>query len=152
MPECKIYCTALGCKWQTLSGTYGRERKYSRREALEGIQEGGDQVNHIDPNLLVALCTGLLSFAGAAIVAKINASSAKEIAQMKEESTTRLAEKKDKAQQELVSYKIDKLTEKVEKHNNVVENVAILQHDMSTVWMRYDDMKKLIDSIKKKEE
>ena len=44
------------------------------------------------------------------------------------------------------------LTEKVEKHNNVVENVAILQHDMSTVWMRYDDMKKLIDSVKKKEE
>ena len=152
MPECKIYCTALGCKWETLSGTYGRERKYSRREALEGIQEGGGQVNHIDPNLLVALCTGLLSFAGATIVAKINASSAKEIAQMKEESTTRLAEKKDKAQQELVSYKIDKLTEKVEKHNNVVENVAILQHDMSTVWMRYDDMKKLIDGIKKQEE
>ena len=69
---------------------------------------------------------------------------------MKEESAARLAEKKDKAQQELVSYKIDKLTEKVEKHNNVVENVAILQHDMSTVWMRYDDMKKLIDSIKKR--
>ena len=107
-------------------------------------------MNHIDPNLLVALCTGLLSFAGAAIVAKINASSAKEIVQMKEESATQLAEKKDKAQQELVSYKIDKLTEKVEKHNNVVENVAILQHDMSTVWMRYDDMKKLIDSIKKR--
>ena len=90
-------------------------------------------MNHIDPNLLIAICTGLLSFAGAAVVAKINASSAKEIAQMKEDSATQLAEKKDKAQQELVSYKIDKLTEKVEKHNNVVENVAILQHDISTV-------------------
>ena len=109
-------------------------------------------MNHIDLNLLVALCTGLLSFAGAAIVAKINARSAKEIARMKEDATIRLAEKKDKVQQELVSYKIDNLTEKVEKHNNVVENVAILQHDMSTVWMRYDDMKKLIDSVKKKEE
>jgi acyl-CoA reductase-like NAD-dependent aldehyde dehydrogenase len=102
-------------------------------------------VSHLDPNLLVALCTGCLSIAGAAIVAKINATSAREIAEMKEKSATDLAEKKDRSQQELVSYKIDRLAEKVEKHNGVVEKVAVLEHDMKTVWMRYDDLKGMID-------
>ncbi|MDD5986311.1 MAG: hypothetical protein PUC26_00605 [Eubacteriales bacterium] len=37
---------------------------------------------------------------------------------------------------------IDRLTIKVEKHNQVVERVALLEHDMKTVWMRYDDLKK----------
>ena len=101
--------------------------------------------HHIDPNLIVALCTGILSISGAAIVAKINATSAREIAEMKEKSATALAEKKDKAQQELISYKIDELTEKVDKHNQTVEKVAVLEHDIKTVWMRYDDMKKRID-------
>jgi len=56
-----------------------------------------------------------------------------------------VAEKKDAAQQELISYKIDQLTTKVEKNNQVVERVALLEHDMKTVWMRYDDLKSMID-------
>ena len=56
-----------------------------------------------------------------------------------------MAEKKDAAQQELISYKIDQLTTKVEKNNQVVERVALLEHDMKTVWMRYDDLKSMID-------
>ena len=56
-----------------------------------------------------------------------------------------MAEKKDAAQQELISYKIDRLTTKVEKHNQVVERVVVIEHDMKTVWMRYDDLKSMID-------
>jgi hypothetical protein len=43
-----------------------------------------------------------------------------------------VAEKKDAAQQELISYKIDQLTTKVEKHNQVVERVAVIEHDIMT--------------------
>ena len=41
----------------------------------------------------------------------------------------------------LLAYKIDTLEKKVEKHNNLVEKVAILGRDMETAWHRIDELK-----------
>lgn len=50
----------------------------------------------------------------------------------------------------LIGYKVDQLEKKVEKHNNVVERVAILEETTNsmfqTVWNRYDDMKEYNDA------
>lgn len=99
-------------------------------------------MHHPDPNIIVALITGLFGLAGGVIVAVITSRSTERQLQIKEDAASKVAEKKDAAQQELISYKIDQLTTKVEKHNQVVERVALLEHDMKTVWMRYDDLKK----------
>lgn len=99
-------------------------------------------MSHLDPNIIVALITGLFGLAGGVIVAIITSRSTERQLQIKEDAASKVAEKKDAAQQELISYKIDQLTTKVEKHNQVVERVALLEHDMKTVWMRYDDLKK----------
>ena len=98
-------------------------------------------MHHPDPNIIVALITGLFGLAGGVIVAVITSRSTERQLQIKD-AASKVAEKKDAAQQELISYKIDQLTTKVEKHNQVVERVALLEHDMKTVWMRYDDLKK----------
>lgn len=102
-------------------------------------------MNHLDPNIVVALITGLFGLAGGVIVAVITSRSTERQLKIKEDAASKVAEKKDAAQQELISYKIDQLTTKVEKHNRVVERVALLEHDMKTVWMRYDDLKKAIE-------
>lgn len=99
-------------------------------------------MSHLDPNVIVALITGLFGLAGGVIVAVITSRSTERQLQIKEDAASKVAEKKDAAQQELISYKIDQLTAKVEKHNQVVERVAVIEHDMETVWMRYDDLKK----------
>lgn len=53
----------------------------------------------------------------------------------------------------LIGYKVDQLEKKVEKHNNVVERVAILEETTNsmfeTVWKRYDDMKEYNDAMLK---
>lgn len=99
-------------------------------------------MHHLDPNIVVALITGFFGLAGGVIVAVITSRSTERQLQIKEDAASKVAEKKDAAQQELISYKIDQLSSKVEKHNQVVERVALLEHDMKTVWMRYDDLKK----------
>lgn len=101
-------------------------------------------MHHLDPNIVVALITGLFGLAGGVIVAVITSRSTERQLKIKEDAASKVAEKKDAAQQELISYKIDQLSSKVEKHNRVVERVALLEHDMKTVWMRYDDLKKEI--------
>jgi methyltransferase-like protein len=49
----------------------------------------------------------------------------------------------------LIGYKVEQLEKKVEKHNSVVERVAILEETSSsmfaTVWKRYDDMRDFYD-------
>ena len=99
-------------------------------------------MHHLDANIIVALITGLFGLAGGVIVAVITSRSTERQLQIKEDAASKVAEKKDAAQQELISYKIDQLTTKVEKHNQVIERVALLEHDMKTIWMRYDDLKK----------
>lgn len=101
-------------------------------------------MHHLDPNIVVALITGIFGLAGGVIVAVITSRSTERQLKIKEDAASKVAEKKDAAQQELISYKIDQLSSKVEKHNQVVERVALLEHDMKTVWMRYDDLKKEI--------
>ena len=38
-------------------------------------------------------------------------------------------------------YRIDQLEKKVEKHNNLVERVAILERDEATQWKQIDEIK-----------
>lgn len=38
-------------------------------------------------------------------------------------------------------YRIDQLEKKVEKHNNLMERIAILEHDEQTQWKRIDELK-----------
>lgn len=41
----------------------------------------------------------------------------------------------------LVAYRIDQLEKKVEKHNQVVERVALLEQDNRAQWKRIDEIK-----------
>ena len=42
---------------------------------------------------------------------------------------------------ESVNEKISTLEKKVEKHNNLVERVALLEHDEDTQWKRIDELR-----------
>lgn len=46
----------------------------------------------------------------------------------------------------LVNWRIDRLEEKVMKHNNLVERTAVLERDMKTVWKRYDEVREELNS------
>ena len=41
----------------------------------------------------------------------------------------------------LTIYRIEQLEKKVEKHNNLVERVAVIEHDEQTQWKRIDEIK-----------
>lgn len=49
---------------------------------------------------------------------------------------------------DLLSYRIDKLEASVNKHNNVVERVALLEQDSKAKWNRIDELKEEIERIK----
>ena len=49
----------------------------------------------------------------------------------------------------VLGYKVDELTKKVEKHNNLVEKVAIAQRDLQTAFIRIDELKADIKDIRK---
>lgn len=38
-------------------------------------------------------------------------------------------------------FRIEQLERKMEKHNNLVERVALLEHDEQTQWKRIDELK-----------
>ena len=40
----------------------------------------------------------------------------------------------------LMNYRIDELTKKVEKHNNVVERMALQEQQAKTMWKKIDDI------------
>ena len=84
---------------------------------------------HIDPNIIVAVIGGCSSLLVA--IVSVWASS------------------------KLVSYKIDELQKKVEKHNNACERIAVMEKttpdSFSTVWQRYDELKERIESIEKRQ-
>lgn len=46
------------------------------------------------------------------------------------------------ANSKLTIYRIEQLEKKVEKHNNLVERVAVLERDEKTQWQRIDELKK----------
>lgn len=41
----------------------------------------------------------------------------------------------------LTLYRIQQLEKKMEKHNNLVERVAVLERDDKTQWLRIDELK-----------
>lgn len=41
----------------------------------------------------------------------------------------------------LTLYRIEQLEKKVEKHNNLVERVALIEHDEQTQWKRIDELR-----------
>lgn len=45
--------------------------------------------------------------------------------------------------------KFDSLTANVEKHNNVVERMGIVERDQHTMWKRYDDLNERMKEIEK---
>lgn len=55
----------------------------------------------------------------------------------------------------LTTYRIEKLEEKVDKHNTVIERVTLLETDNKSQWKRIDDMwddlKGLLEAVVKKD-
>ena len=49
----------------------------------------------------------------------------------------------------LTTYRIDELEKKVDKHNSVMERVALLERDNSTQWKRIDELKQDLEQIKR---
>ena len=49
----------------------------------------------------------------------------------------------------ILGYKVDELRKQVEKHNQVVEKVALLQQETSTQWKRIDELRKDVEDLKK---
>ena len=52
------------------------------------------------------------------------------------------------AANKLTTYRIEQLEKKVEKHNNVIERMAILEKSTETQWGRLDEIRKIVDKIK----
>lgn len=46
----------------------------------------------------------------------------------------------------LMNYRIDELSKKVEKHNNVVERMALQEKETQTIWKRIDEIKEKLDN------
>lgn len=49
-----------------------------------------------------------------------------------------------------VETKMDLLSEKVDRHNNVIERTFKLESDMSTVWHRHDELKEEIEKVRER--
>lgn len=49
----------------------------------------------------------------------------------------------------ILGYKVDELKKQVEKHNQVVEKVALLQQETSTQGERIDELRKDVEDLKK---
>lgn len=45
----------------------------------------------------------------------------------------------------LLVYRIEQLEKKVEKHNNLVERVTVLERDEDTQWKRIDELKEQLN-------
>ena len=45
-------------------------------------------------------------------------------------------------------WRIDQLERKVERHNQVVEKVLLLEHDEQTHWKRIDELRELIEQLR----
>lgn len=48
----------------------------------------------------------------------------------------------------LIAYRVDELTKKVDKHNQVVERTFKIESDMATMWIRHDELKEEVKDIK----
>lgn len=73
----------------------------------------------MDTSIIVALITGGLAVVSNVVVAVMNS--------------------------KLTLYRIEQLEKKVEKHNNLVERVALIEHDEQTQWKRIDELRAEIE-------
>ena len=55
---------------------------------------------------------------------------------------------RDLAANKLTNFRISELEKKVEKHNNVIERVTILEQSEQTQWRRLDEIRATIEKIK----
>lgn len=69
----------------------------------------------METSIIVALITGGLAIVSNVIVAVMNS--------------------------KLTLYRIEQLEKKVEKHNNLVERVALIEHDEQTQWKRINELR-----------
>ena len=44
-----------------------------------------------------------------------------------------------------MNYRIDELTKKVEKHNNVVERMTLQERETKAIWKRIDEIKEELE-------
>lgn len=49
----------------------------------------------------------------------------------------------------ILGYKVDELKKQVEKHNQVVEKVALLQQETHTQWKSIDELRNDVEALKK---
>ena len=49
----------------------------------------------------------------------------------------------------LITYRIQQLEEKVNKHNNLVERMAIVERDLKTAYNKIDDLKEDVHELHK---
>lgn len=88
--------------------------------------------------LIGPIIVAILGMVGNIIVATTSANKSQAI----------LATKFEDAQKR-TDEKIDDLTKKVEKHNNVVERVAVLERDNKTAFNRIDELRSDIKDLRK---
>lgn len=48
----------------------------------------------------------------------------------------------------LIEYRLEELTKKVEKHNNLVERFATLEQSVNTAWKRLDEIKTELEKLR----
>ena len=49
----------------------------------------------------------------------------------------------------MTTYRIDQLEKKVDKHNDVIERVAIIENDEDAQWKRIDELRADVEALKK---
>ena len=49
----------------------------------------------------------------------------------------------------IIGYKVDELTKKVEKHNNLIERMAIVERDLKTAFNRVDELKADVKELRR---
>ena len=49
----------------------------------------------------------------------------------------------------LTVYRIEQLEKKVDKHNSIIERVALLEQDNSTQWKRIDSLRADLEALKR---
>lgn len=54
------------------------------------------------------------------------------------------------ANNRILGFKVDELAKKVEKHNNLVERVAVIERDLKTNWNRVDEVKEDVKALERK--
>lgn len=79
--------------------------------------------------VIVALITGVTAVVGAVLA--------------NNKSQAVLAERVDRSN-ELLHHKIDRLSDRVDKHNSVVERTYKMEVEMATMWRRQDELRETV--------